>query len=92
MRKKNNAGVFTALRAAALTHRLLTAETLFHKDLVRFETGRYEVCLTGEKRGFTQKSETGAQIEYAAAANVPKFMEILKNNLSREDRRGGTNE
>ena len=28
MRKKNNAGVFTALRAAALTHRLLTAETL----------------------------------------------------------------
>lgn len=73
-------------------HDPLTAETLFHKDLVRFETGRYEVCLTGEKRGFTQKSETGAQIEYAAAANVPKFMEILKNNLSREDRRGGTNE
>ena len=28
MRKKNNAGVFTALRAAALTHRLLTAGTL----------------------------------------------------------------
>ncbi len=73
-------------------HDPLTAEALFHKDLVRFETGRYEVCLTGEKRGFTQKSETGAQIEYAAAANVPKFMEILKNNLSREDRRGGTNE
>ena len=73
-------------------HDPLTAETLFHKDLVQFETGRYEVCLTGEKRGFTQKSETGAQIEYAAAANVPKFMEIVKNNLSREDRRGGTNE
>lgn len=28
MRKKNNTGVFTALRAAALTHRLLTAGTL----------------------------------------------------------------
>lgn len=67
-------------------HDPLTAEALFHKNLVRFETGKYEVCLTGEKRGFTLKSESGAKIEYAADADVPSFMEILRQNLGREDK------
>ena len=67
-------------------HDPLTAEALFHKNLVRFETGKYEVCLTGEKRGFTLKSESGAEIEYAADADVPSFMEILRQNLGREDK------
>ncbi len=67
-------------------HDPLTAESLFHKNLVQFQTGGFEVCLEGERRGFTLKSETGAQIEYATGADVPAFMEILRQNLGREDR------
>ena len=65
-------------------HDPLTAEALFHKNLVRFETGKYEVCLTGEKRGFTLKSESGAEIEYAADADVRFAGEVAYRFASAE--------